>query len=90
MKQVFAEWIFDAELQCRKGTPDNSVCRGKRTMNPWLGGDFNPWEWCDTETPGLSEETNERISVSCHPLICDGKLETPYYENQPNENCQRR
>lgn len=85
----FAEWIFDEGLQCRLGNPDNSVCYDGVAINPWLGGDFNPYERCDTEASGASEETNERISVSCHPSLCDS-FDTPYYKNQPNQECQAK
>jgi hypothetical protein len=97
-KKVFARWIFDKDEQCSKGTVGNSVCYlldGEQVaMNPWLGGDFNPWEKCDTVyddgTSGTT--TNEAISVSCNTVVCDDvvTVNSPYYVNQPNGNCLTR
>jgi hypothetical protein len=97
-KTIFARWIFDKDAQCIKGTVGNSVCTlldGEQVaMNPWLGGDFNPWEKCDTVydegTSGTT--TNEAISVSCNTVVCDDDttVDSPYYVNQPNANCLTR
>jgi hypothetical protein len=104
-KSVFAQWIFDKEPQCVKGTVSNSVCKlmdvqeetesvpqsKMVAMNPWLGGDFNPWERCDTVYDGGTQgsTTNEEISVSCNPIVCDGKTQktSDYYILQPNNAC---
>lgn len=49
-------------------------------VNPWLGGDFNPWVSCDTSNRGSTfensvggsaEGVNEHIDNSCHPKVCD-------------------
>lgn len=85
-RDVFAEWIFDRDIQCPKGNADNSVCLGGTAVNPWLGGDFNPWERCDTE---VMPDTSERISISCHPLACQS-ADAPYYTYQPNPGCMKR
>lgn len=60
-------------------------------VNVWLGGDFNPFEGCDTRTGGETfqrEGVNEHIDISCNPLICpqnqgDIRLNA-YYNRMPN------
>jgi hypothetical protein len=92
--QVFGRWAFDTDVQCRATSIDTAVCadlsRSKSEVDiqaviPWLGGDFNPWEACDTLQTGSlvnGEYANEAIETSCHPLICseaDG-MNAPYYK----------
>jgi hypothetical protein len=56
---------------------ENDPCAGAPyvgetvAVNPWLGGDFNPWVLCDTKAaPIQGVPVNERVSVGCHPDIC--------------------
>jgi hypothetical protein len=60
---------------------------------PWLGGDYNPWEACDTHQSGSlvdGEYANEEIESSCHPLICPkGPPVDSYYRNHPTSNIDR-
>ena len=98
--QKFADWVLNEDYQCSKGTEDNSVCaksafgqKNKVVVNPWLGGDFNPWERCDTESTGITSQgvgVNEAVSVSCHPAVCPRGIESAYYTNQPNQECLNR
>jgi hypothetical protein len=92
--QVFVEWIFNKEKQCKLGTADNSVCttvaldetyclptqtadqcyplpNQYSAVNPWLGGDFNPWISCDTSNRGSTVDTTsggQGLNRS-HPLF---------------------
>lgn len=96
--QVFAKWIFDESVQCKSATLDTTVCAdlgpsvtspsGIQAIVPWLGGDYNPWDGCDTEQTGLlpdGEFANEAVQSSCHPLICpiDRTDTSPFYRNHP-------
>lgn len=62
-------------------------------MNVWLGGDFNPFEGCDTSSSGDTvdgEKAIELVDVSCNPTICDPKegFKEAYYRRMPNlEKC---
>ena len=59
--QVFSRWLFDEGVQCKAATLDTTVCAdtgpaatssGIQAIVQWLGGDYNPWEGCDTEQTG--------------------------------------
>ena len=101
LEQTFAQWIFDESVQCDTGSPDTSVCAEDPTnpkrilaVVPWLGGDYNPFESCDTVGSGTLQEgegsAHESISTECHPLICgdtlnnNQPLDTAYYSLQPS------
>lgn len=51
LQKTFAKWIFDKELHCRNGNVVNTICastglsgiHSNEAVNPWLGGDYNPW-----------------------------------------------
>jgi len=97
-KDKFVEWLFDRDRRCSDGTKANSVCTSDYVggsnvaVNPWLGGEFNPFERCDTERL-LTQDgrvTNEAITLSCHPSICPNGVTDPYYANQPNQACYTR
>ena len=100
LAQKFAQWIFDEKVQCDTGSPDTSVCaedpsNPKRILAvvPWLGGDYNPFESCDTVGSGTLQEgegsAHETISTECHPLICgdmanNQQLDSAFYRLQPS------
>ena len=48
-------------------------------MIPWLAGDYNPWESCDTLHVGQQEV----ITADCHQSICPS-LDSTFYQNQPS------
>jgi hypothetical protein len=75
----------------------NSVCfiggenGGITPINPWVGGDFNPYELCDTKTNGVASSTTsiveELFSSACNPVICP-RNEGDYWTDQPNTDCK--
>jgi hypothetical protein len=93
--QVFGKWVFDEGKQCRAASIDTAVCADVdpssvsskvEAVIPWLGGDYNPWEACDTvETGSLVEGkyANEEIETSCHQLICNKGLDSTFYKYHP-------
>ena len=94
-RQKFVQWVFNRTGRCLDGEDDNSICMQSPSLlqqvavNPWLGGDFNPFERCDTLRDITSEGVvgNEKISLSCHPEICPNGATDPYYSLQPNDQC---
>jgi hypothetical protein len=59
LSQTLAKWVFDESIQCQRGSPDTSVCAENPSTTgqilavvPWLGGDYNPFESCDTVGSG--------------------------------------
>lgn len=100
--QVFSRWLFDEGVQCKAATLDTTVCAdtgptatssGIQAIVPWLGGDYNPWEGCDTEQTGDlpdGEYANEAVSTSCHPLICPiDKDSSGFLRNHPTNSRYR-
>lgn len=86
---TFARWIFEGTSHCEKGSHDNTVCANTATGSissviPWFGGDYNPWESCDTITS--DGEIHEAITAACHSTICTGadQFQSPFYANQPS------
>jgi hypothetical protein len=94
-RQVFGSWVLQSAERSRKGSARNSVCffngTGRDIINPWVGGDFNPFELCDTVTDGVAASSTsivqELISASCNEMICP-RGEGDYWKMQPNKNCQ--
>jgi hypothetical protein len=95
-RQVFGSWVFDSSQRSLKGSALNSVCyhsKGgvKKVMNPWVGGDFNPFELCDTETEGVATSSTsivqELVSSNCNEYVCPGGG-GEYWSNQPSGDCQ--
>jgi hypothetical protein len=100
--QVFAKWVFDEGIQCHAANIDTAICAdvavaevevNLQAVIPWLGGDYNPWEACDSHQSGSlvdGEFANEEIESSCHPLICPkGPPVDSYYRNHPTSNIER-
>jgi hypothetical protein len=92
-REVFGSWIFNTEQRCKAGSASNSICRTgaqKDTVTPWVGGDFNPFEMCDTVTDGdITDGTTivqEMVSCSCNPSVCKD-AEADYYTGQPSKLC---
>jgi hypothetical protein len=93
--------VFDDSIQCKAASIDTAVCADvsdsdaevkMQSVVPWLGGDYNPWEACDTsQTGGLvnGEYANEEIESSCHPLICRNGAAASYYKNHPTNEKYR-
>ena len=94
--------MFDEDTQCRAALPDTAVCADMddsplatnyEAVIPWLGGDYNPWEACDTLQKGYlvnGEYANEEIESSCHPVICNKGSDSPYYKFYPSEGSEYR
>jgi hypothetical protein len=69
-----------------------------KAVNPWTGGDFNPFEVCDTQTDGAATTTTsiiqEVLFSSCNEVLCARTDETSepkllnYWSYQPNEKCR--
>lgn len=126
-REVFAEWVFNSDIQCSKGTVDNSVCTEVTSnettckthatdiqplnatnstcypgidqavaVNPWLGGNFNPWEGCDTASSTQIRDrdpVNEHIDASCNPGVCVPPNDNTdsYWTRMPNRiDCQAK
>ena len=97
--QVFGRWVFDRAVQCKSTNIDTAVCadlskstaeQNIKAVIPWLGGDYNPWEACDTLQSGSlvnGEYANEAFETSCHPMICPENLgmNAPYYKYHPTD-----
>jgi hypothetical protein len=97
VRQVFGTWVLDSQQRSTRGSARNSVCYydgSKRdVINPWVGGDFNPYDMCDTITSGVATTdtsiVNEERSVGCNERICtmnDGGV-SDFYQSQPNSEC---
>lgn len=95
LSQTLAKWVFNEAVQCSTGSPDTSVCAEDPHASskivavvPWLGGDYNPFESCDTVGSGTLQtgegSAHETISTECHPLICSEALDSLYYKLQPS------
>ena len=98
---MFGKWVFNESVQCHAANPDTAVCADAsdsdaeikmQSVIPWLGGDYNPWEACDTLQTGSlvdGEYANEEIESSCHPLICPNGASSTYYKNHPTNEKYR-
>jgi hypothetical protein len=93
-REVFGKWILNTGDRCRSGSAANSICHigqsKKETVTPWVGGDFNPFEMCDTVVDGggtsSTSVVQETVSCSCNPVICKDS-QADYYANQPSTLC---
>lgn len=53
-REVFARHVLDGAERCKEGRSEHAVCSKPeegaklRSINPWLGGQWNPYESCDT------------------------------------------
>ena len=102
MLQVFGKWVFKEDVQCRAATPDTAVCADVdlssaetkiEAVIPWLGGDYNPWEACDTRQSGSlvnGEYANEEIETACHPLVCNKGSDSTFYKYHPTASSKYR
>jgi hypothetical protein len=74
LRQRFVEWLLDFDRHCEAGSLYDSVCLRDgnrfRLLNPWVGGDFNPIDFCDT--PFDPEEEQRIIDVFCNKPTCPG------------------
>jgi hypothetical protein len=98
--QVFGRWVFDQETQCKKASIDTAVCANLdpsaaaskvEAVIPWLGGDYNPWEACDTLQTGAlvdGEYANEEIETSCHQLVCNKGMDSTFYKFHPTASSE--
>jgi hypothetical protein len=80
LREKFVEWLLDFDTHCEDGDVYNSICRGEEgafsLMNPWVGGDFNPVDFCDTLfEPG---EGQRIIDSYCNRPTCPG-----FYAGRP-------
>jgi hypothetical protein len=80
LRDRFATWLLDIERHCESGSLYDSICfRESGThftlVNPWVGGDFNPVDFCDT--PFDPEEEQRVIDVFCNKPTCPG-----YYQGR--------
>lgn len=71
IRKRFMDALFDDETVC-KGDPAQHVCRKEaqnsvkfRTINPWMLGNFNPYEVCDVEFTAPGEGAREYIYTYC-------------------------
>ena len=93
-REIFGKWIFNTGNRCKDGNAANSICHMgqsiKEAVTQWKGGDFNPFEMCDTFADGdISSSTTivqEMISCSCNPQICKDQ-NADYYIHQPSKLC---
>ena len=74
---------------------EEGVSSRMESVIPWLGGDYNPWESCDTSQTGSlvnGEYANEEIEASCHQLICDPAegMQASYYRCVLQNRCDAR
>lgn len=92
-QHVFARWLFDKAQRCKEGTALRAVClrdsNPLRSVNPWLGGAWNPYVGCDTSLSGgeAEPETNraEVYDTYCYEGVCPGKsTDVPFYLNMPD------
>lgn len=99
--QVFGKWVFDQENRCKETSIDTAVCADVDTATasskveaviPWLGGDYNPWEACDTLQTGSlvnGEYANEEIETSCHQLVCNKGPDSSFYKFHPTASSEK-
>lgn len=84
LREKFVEWLLDFDRHCEAGSLYNSICFREteshfRLLNPWVGGDFNPVDFCDTP---LEPSDNQRIiDVFCNKLTCPA-----YYEGAKQDD----
>jgi hypothetical protein len=71
IRQRFLDALFDDETVC-KGDPAEHVCRLTseavgtfQSLNPWLLGNFNPYEVCDIDFTAAGEGAREYIDAFC-------------------------
>lgn len=96
LRMRFAKWILNDQVTCRMGSLDNTLCMAtaagvKIPANPWLGGGFNPFVFCDVRG-NMPGDGNEHVDTYCNENleVCDqgGGL---FYLNQPHGTfCQSR
>lgn len=88
-RHVFSDWVLDAAGRCGSGSVRSAVCAsnpitGKKThVNPWVAGDFNPFEKFDTRLRGtIDTDTSlvqELVDCSCDNSICEN-ADALYYK----------
>lgn len=93
-RDVFVKWMLNKTNHCGDGTTgraSKAVCFADseasgqiKFVNPWLGGDFNPYETCDTF---MDESSAESIWSTCHPQVCQEGFNSAYYTNTPVQRC---
>jgi hypothetical protein len=70
IRKRYLDALFDDETVC-KGDPADHVCRkvpsraSFQTLNPWLLGNFNPYEVCDVDFTSAGQGSREYISAFC-------------------------
>lgn len=96
-RERFAAWLLDFETHCEETTIYDAICWTKpdnsfAPLNPWVGGDFNPVDFCDTV---FEEDDEQRIIDSyCNRPTCPGFYEgnadeDPFFRDIP-EQCRLR
>ena len=87
LRKRYMDGLFDDETVC-KGDPAQHVCRKEagssqrfRSLNPWLLGNFNPYEACDVDFTSPGQGSREYIYTYCLQSNSNCKA---YYERAPN------
>ena len=87
LRKRFVDALFDDTEVC-KGDQAQHVCRKEseatlrfRTVNPWLLGNFNPYEMCDVDFTSPGQGSREYIYTYC--LENGNQACTEYYARAP-------
>jgi len=93
IRKRFVDALFDDTTVC-KGEQAQHVCRKEsatslrfRTVNPWLLGNFNPYEVCDVDFTSAGQGSREYIYTYC--LEQGNQACSEYYARAPSQ-CQAK
>lgn len=97
---VFVRSLLNFTQRCRDGVARHAVCLGQsvettdiegnpvqklRSINPWVGGEWNPYEGCDTDMLPLRGESTlqEVFDNYCSDRVCPDETSSPFYTRMP-------
>jgi len=93
LRKRFVDALFDDTTVC-KGDQSQHVCRKEsesslrfRTVNPWLLGNFNPYEVCDVDFTSPGQGSREYIYTYC---LEQGNQACPEYYARAPQQCQAK
>jgi hypothetical protein len=93
LRKRYMDALFDDQTVC-KGSPAQHVCRREsetslkfRTLNPWMLGNFNPYEVCDVEYTSPGDGSREYIYTYC---VREGNQACQEYLTRAPDGCNAK
>ena len=97
-RDTYVKWLLDYKLHCNSNQIYESVCFiptnnaiSWQVLNPWMGGEFNPNDVCDTPIDDFGQRY---FDIFCTQAICPLKYESAessvedlFYQGIP-QTCQ--